>query len=460
MIAAAAERGRGYAVVPPEAAIEGLPAPTAPTLAEPAPSDAGIDAAPRSVVDLIVADLAAIRRGETPKNKRHLVVASVLAFSVLVVALAALVSLVRSLSSKGPAPIASVAPSVSTSANMPPPPPVETKVATDDCSLAGDAKTLAPRIAIASAVEAQAIGDALAVGFAVSSRDAVALTLDPSSLAVTATVRARTAGGETRRVTPILSASKVSAIADVDRKGDRISLRRVAAATSTPIDLGIADGALVWAPHGKDTPMRLFALDGSGTVDALRATALSDGKGVALAFRQGNAIYAGVARGETELAPDGALSKIAGLGQVGSPTVAVSGEHVIVAWADRAAPTDDWKVRWTKLKAGATTENATTLSVPPGGPGGSAMSPSVAALGGGRFLLAWTEGAVSSRQIRAIAIDADGKPSAAALAISPAGTNAGQPAATVGSDGRGAVAYVAAKGKTSSVQAVPVRCAR
>ena len=86
------------------------------------------------------------------------------------------------------------------------------------------------------------------------------------------------------------------------------------------------------------------------------------------------------------------------------------------------------------------------------------MSPSLASLGGGRFLLAWTEGPVSSHQVRAITMGADGSPSGAALTISASGVNAGQPAAAVGSDGRGAIAFLAARGKTLEVQAAPISC--
>lgn len=450
-----------------------LPPPTAPVVHEPVPSVPDL-ALPmrRSPIALLMADIEALRAGRPPENKPILIVASVLGISVLMLLGAGIVTLARSGSSSSSkaAPSASVAASApkppASAAPVVAPPPPEAKAAAEpkrdapaiECELAGDAKTVAPRAVIASAVEAAAGGGVLAFGFAAAPRDAVAVSVDPTTLAPTATVHAKPVGGDARRVTPMPSAGKVTALADADRKGDKLGGRRVTIATGTAIDLGVADGAIVWASHGKDAGTKLFSLDGDGPVEALRATSLGDAKGLALAFRRGNAIYVGAAKGDA-LEPAGGLAKIAGLGQVGSPTIAVSGEQIFVAWADRAGPDDEWRVRWAKLKIGDAAADGETFTPPAGGPGGAAMSPSLAALGGGRALLAWTEGPVASHQVRAITLDADGKPTGAALAISSAGVNAGQPAAAVGADGRGAVAYIALKGKATTVQATPVRCA-
>jgi hypothetical protein len=255
----------------------------------------------------------------------------------------------------------------------------------------------------------------------------------------------------------MLVGGKLTALPDVDRKADRLSGRRVVPA-STLIDVGAADGGIVWAPHGRDSFAKLFTLEGDGAVEALRAIALPDRKGIAFTFRRGNAIHVGVAKGDSVLEADGELSKISGLGQVGSPAIAATGGHIIAAWADRAGAGDSFQIRWTKIKIGGSTEEATPFTLPDGGLGGQAMSPSIAPLGGGRFLLAWTEGPVSNHQVRALTIGADGSPSGAALSISGTGVNAGQPAAVVGPDGRGAVAFLAAKGKALEVHATPISC--
>jgi hypothetical protein len=86
------------------------------------------------------------------------------------------------------------------------------------------------------------------------------------------------------------------------------------------------------------------------------------------------------------------------------------------------------------------------------------MSPSLAGLGGGRFVIAWSEG-TPSHQVRAQTFGADGSPSGAAFVVSATGINAGQPGIALGLDGRGVVAFLAAKGKAYEVQATPVSCA-
>jgi hypothetical protein len=316
---------------------------------------------------------------------------------------------------------------------------------------------IAPRAIVAGGLEAHALGNGLALGFATSARDAVATSLDPTSLAPTATVHAKPAGGDARRVTPILVNGKLAAIPDVERKGDKLAGRRVVA-SSALVDLGVADGALVSTPHGRSSFTKLFALEGSD-IEALRAVPLGDGaKGIAFAFRRGNAIHFGAAKGDGTLEPDGELSKVPGLGgQVGSPSIAVTGDTIVVAWADRAGPSEDFKIRFARAKIGGAAESAQTFVVPEGGLGGQAMSPSLAPLSGGRVLLAWVEGPVASHQIRAGVLGSDGTMSGSPISISPTGVNAGQPAVAIAS-GRGAVAYIVAKGNALEVHATPISC--
>jgi hypothetical protein len=88
------------------------------------------------------------------------------------------------------------------------------------------------------------------------------------------------------------------------------------------------------------------------------------------------------------------------------------------------------------------------------------MSPAVASLGGGRFLLAWTEGS-STHAVRALTFAADGTPSSTPLEISGASDNAGQPAIALNDDGKGFVAYLASKGnKGFELHVTPISCPR
>jgi hypothetical protein len=321
--------------------------------------------------------------------------------------------------------------------------------------MAGEAHVVSPRAFVQSGVEAVSVPGAIALGFAVDPRNGIAVTVDPASIGITTTVKGRALGGDARRMSPVLERGKLTLVPGVDKKGDKLQGRRVVG-TSPSLDLGIAEGSLVWAPHDQNSYAKLFPLDGDGPVEAIRAVPLPS-KGIAVAFRRGNAIYVGAAKGDAVLTAEGALSRIAGLGQVGSPSITTSGDSIIVAWSDRATAQDPWQVRWTKLTVGGAPDAPKQLALPEGGLGAQAMSPSVAGLGAGRFVVAWSEG-TPTHQVRAVTLKADGSASGAPMALSAAGVNAGQPQIAVGPDGRGVVAFLASKGKGYELHATPVAC--
>jgi hypothetical protein len=456
-----------------------LPAPTEPVVSgtPSLPPDDSAYMPRRPGLSLILDDIALIRKGEQPKNKLVIGVVGVLALSLVIMMVAGIVSLFSGPSkpektvpsaraaTTAPPSSATTATTATTAATTATPVAAPTKEAPvakaasaglGECTASGDAKLIAPRAVVVSGIEAQALGNTLALGFAASPRDAVAASLDPVTLAPTATVRTRPAG-DARHVLPILLGGKLTALPDVERKGDRLVGRRVVATTSL-VDIGHADGAIVWAPHGKDSSAKLFAVDGEPQIEALRAIPLTSKKGVALTFRRGNTVFVGAAKGDNMLEADGDLSKIEGLGQVGTPAIAASGDRLMVAWADRTGTQEDWKVRLAKLDVGGTATDAMTFPVPDGGLGGPSMSPSVVALGGGRFFIAWTEGPVASHQVRAVVVGSDGMPAGTPISVSAPGVNAGQPAAVIAPDGHGAVAFLAAKGKALEVYATPISC--
>jgi hypothetical protein len=427
-------------------------------------------------------DLKEIKAGRPPKNKLLIGVLAVVALSVLISLLGIIVSLFRGKPSELPtAGSSSSSPSSTTSGAQlattsttptatipataaPPTPaavaadpkPSSTEPSLGDCTMSGEAHVVSPRAFGQAGVEAVSVPGAVALGFAVDPRNGVAVTVDPGSIGITSTVKARALGGDARRMSPVLEKGKLTLVPGVDKKFDKLQGRRVVG-TNPPIDLGVAEGSIVWAPKDQNSYAKIFALDGEGVVDAIRAVPLAS-KGIAVTFRRGNAIYVGVAKGDSVLTPEGSLGRISGLGQVGSPNIAVSGENVIVAWSDRASAQEPWQVRWTKVTAGGAPDTAKTFSMPEGGLGTQAMSPSLAGLGAGRFVIAWSEG-TPTHQVRAITLGADGSPSGSAMALSAAGVNAGQPQVAVGPDGRGVVAFLAAKGKLFEIHASPISCA-
>lgn len=469
----------------------GLPPPTDPVMRggeeqRPSMSDGLDDMAGlpprRPGLTLIFEDLNEMKAGRPPKNKLLVGVVAVVALSVLI----SLVALVVSLFSGKPSELPSAKTSGSSSAApsgtgataahgtttsepaaVPPPTPTAATTAEaknaaaaesvlGDCAMAGEAHVVSPRAFVQSGVEAVSVPGAIALGFAVDPRNGVAVTVDPASIGITTTVKSRALGGDARRMSPVLERGKLTLVPGVDKKFDKLQGRRVVG-TNPSLDLGVAEGSLVWAPHDQNSYAKLFPLEGEGPVEAIRAVPLGSTKGIAFAFRRGNAVYVGAAKGDAALTAEGPLSRIAGLGQVGSPSITTSGDAIIVAWSDRASAQEPWQVRWTKLSIGGAPDAPKQLALPEGGLGVQAMSPSVAGLGGGKFVIAWSEG-TPTHQVRAVTLKADGSASGSAMALSAAGVNAGQPQVAVGSDGKGVVAFLAAKGKAYELHATPVAC--
>lgn len=321
------------------------------------------------------------------------------------------------------------------------------------CKSMGAPRDVAPKAMIGSGVEVASVGGQIALGFAIAPKEAALEVVDASSLNSASTLHLRS--GEPVRRVLALDASK--AAIDSDRKGDKLQGRRTLRA-SPPIDVGAMDGGLAWAPHGTDKGIKLWPLaDAEAPVESLRGEPLENG-GFAIAFRQAGAIHFG-AFGGNPPAPLAGLGHVQGLGpQIGSPAIAVSGDRVMIAWADRASREEPWSVRFVSFRVGEDTAQAKAFTPPAGGLGGEAMSPGLASLGAGRFLLVWTEGPVSSHQVRGVAF-ADGAPVGDPFTASAEGVNAGQGQAAVISGGHGVVAFLASTGaKSFGVAATPIQC--
>jgi hypothetical protein len=326
------------------------------------------------------------------------------------------------------------------------------------CVVGGGSHVVAPRAVIAAGVEVAALEGGIAVGFAPADKEGMAVLLDPS-LSATSNVHAKSAD-PVRRLTPSLGAHKsLATVVDADKKADRIHGRRFVAG-DPGIDVGAIGGSLVAGSHGTAAGTKLWTIPGDGAVDAVRGVAFTLGgeKAYAIAFRRGTSIYAGVAAGDPKsLAAKGGLSKMDGLGEkIGSPAIAVTGDDVMVAWADRKSDTDAWSLRYVVFKAGAEAPAPKTFSVPAGGLGENVMSPGLIGLVGARFLVVWTEGPVDNHQVRGQTLRADGGALGAALAISAEGVHAGQGQAAVAGDGKGVVAFL--DGAKREVVATPITC--
>jgi hypothetical protein len=352
-----------------------------------------------------------------------------------------------------PAPSAAVVPS-----EAPVPAPASPLA---PCTVVGTTHVLGPSATVAAGVEATVTGDDLALGFAPDDHSAMAIRVDPSQLSVTTTAHGKSRDA-IRRVTPLLAKGGLSLVIDTDHKGDRLAGRRTVRSVP-PVQIGAtADGQLSWAKLGGGPAGALWPFGGGGnaSLDALRGAV--DGSGdptLAIAFRSGGAVWTGTIGGTGGLAPVGPLSHVDGLGTtIGSPAIAISSSVAMVAWADRASNDAPWKLRWTRFSAGSAPEAPADFVPPDGGKGGPFMSPALATVPGGRFLLVWTEGPASAHAVRAQTLALDGTRIGAPLELSPDETNAGQAQAAIGVGGNGVVAFLQSAGKGFAVAATAIRC--
>jgi hypothetical protein len=353
------------------------------------------------------------------------------------------------------------APIVTTATPAAAPAPVEPVFSTTACVVAGAPRIVAPSAIVGAGIEVRAVGDDMALGFAPNEHQATALRLNAASLASTSKVDAQSADA-IRRVVPLASADGSLSIAeDADRDGDAVHGRRTVP-LDPPLEIGSAAGNLVWARPNGPAAGTLWPLDGDGTVEALRGSTdpAQNGPITAIAFRHAGAIWLGTASGRETLAPVGPLTRAAGSSSaVGSPAIAVSGGAVLAAWADRVATMDPWRLRWVSFKAGEAPSEPGTFTPPAGGKGEQAMSPGIAAVAGGRFLLVWTEGPATRHDVRALTLSHEGQPLGKPLLISSKNVNAGQGQAAVNAAGRGAVAFLESAEGGFQVVATPVKCA-
>jgi hypothetical protein len=336
----------------------------------------------------------------------------------------------------------------------------ESSAAPAACALAGDPRVIAPSAIVAPGIEVRTLGGEIALGFASGDHHAVLARLDPSSWSASASTTKGWAG-VVRRATPVLSKrGKLALAVDVDRKGDTLRGRRTLQ-LDPALQVGVADAHLAWAPLRRRVAGKLWALDGDDAVEAVRGVQWdSTPSKVAIAFRSAGGIWIGQAESaDASLVPRSDLSRVGTRGSmVGAPAVAANAGVVLVAWAERQSADEPWRLRWVRFKEGEAPGPESTFAPPPGGHGEQAMSPGLAVVPGGRFLLVWTEGPASAHEVRALTLSADGKPVGMPLSISSAGTNAGQGQAAVATNGRGVVAFLEASANGFQLVATPIAC--
>jgi hypothetical protein len=360
----------------------------------------------------------------------------------------------RSASSATAAQPAMAPPSAEVARHASAPPSPTESAGGSACVLAGAPHVIAPRALLKSGIETASNDERLALGVGLSEHDGFVVALDPSTFAVVNTARPHSVDA-IHRVVPLL-APELGSFIETSHKHAAIESAHPVLA-DPPFVLGAAHGKLVWAPSRTSTPVHLWAVE-STPVEALRAVALPGHAGFAVAFRQGASIYLGALKEDKTM--NGELARIPSLGtQMGAPTLAAGRDHVLVAWADRASPSVPWGVRWVKWRPGTEPGEPTAFPLESSADGAAAMAPSLTALTGGRFVIAWTEALAGQHVVRAQALDGAEHPIGTTLTVSADGVNAGEGMPVFTPDGRGAIVFLATPtGPAASVVAVPVIC--
>jgi hypothetical protein len=386
-----------------------------------------------SLVDSLKAKYKEILEGPRPR----LYMFAGIAGALVLIFIGLLVRLIRGSpneSAETTSATASASASVSSSEQTAPPVTTQGPVAAPPpkipvCTASHESKVIGPRGVVAAGLELAVVDGSIVLGWASTPKDAAIATIDPAS--ATATNNAGlSAPGTLKRVLPRLPPDK--SILDVDGKAPRAIGSYEVSQTNGEIVLG-----------GKP----LWKVDSGGTAESLRGATTSDG--IVIAYRHAGAIFVGATKGGEPSAPP---VRVAGLGQVGSPAIAASGNHVIVAWADRAEGSQPWGLRYFTWTLGSPPDAAASFPLPE-----NAISPGLASLGGG-FLLVWTEGPADHQKVRVRVLGFDGKPSGEAMTVSPDGVHSGQGQAAVLPDGRGIIAFLSDTGKTFEVRTTTVRC--
>lgn len=332
---------------------------------------------------------------------------------------------------------------------------------TSPCEILPGSRVLTKRALVGAGLESISLGPRVAFGVATSARDGLAVELVPSTLASAMTTKV-IAAEPIRRVVPILTPDEtLDAIADVDGESDlvRNATTVVDPERGTTFVLGAVDAHLAWAHRPSDIATKIWPLGSGGPVEGLRAVSLGHGQGFAIAFRRDGAIWLGAIRGDDAHAPKGPLVSATAFGhQIGTPSLAVSGDDVMVTWAERDEASQPWAIRYLRWRRGESVGTPKTFTLPEGGLGVQGLAPSVASLGDGRFFLAWTEGPASNHQVRAQVMRPDGALFGAPITISPARVHAGQAKVAIGPTGRGVVAYLASHANGFDLVATRLTC--
>ncbi len=323
-------------------------------------------------------------------------------------------------------PVASSAPPPASSAVAPTPavPPPQLSGA---CKPSGEPTLLAPRASkdVPIEVRVHTSRPLAAVGFATDGTTASGLVIDLTTLAVSDRFSKKAA--KVSRVIPVEKEGGFGFEAHGRGAGMRDDQSLLIPGASKV--LRWKKGAIAIAESDGRGPREAWKTE--GTAEAVRVHAAAGSK-TAVAWRSRGAIHLGWLEPGAESA--GGASSVPDVdGKVGTPSLAWSGQSLLMAFAFRGPEDDKWGVRLARAELGGAATGYSGWTLPAGGPGGSAIAPAVASLDGRGWLLVWTEGEQGQRAVRMQTLSPSLSAIGDAVTVSGEG-NAGQGVAAVGQE--------------------------
>jgi hypothetical protein len=270
----------------------------------------------------------------------------------------------------------------------------------------------------------------LAIGYGRSGEEPRGLVLDPNSSVIVSNHEPEEKIENLARVVPIPGPDGVKFVSlksEQDGVKGALYLR-----AEKPMLIGVAGEELVMIPEAGAQPKALWKLP--GPIDRLQVAAFGQGArlGFGVVYLSGDKVWFGAAKSDGSLLREPAALESAA--KVGKPMIASDGREVSVVYAEGTPGETPIQIRWARVAIGQPLEKAPVLELPPGGPGGDAIAPDVAAVSGGRWLLLWTEGKEGVRALRAQTYDRRGRRLGDALRVSPETGNFGQGTVTLVGD--------------------------
>jgi hypothetical protein len=302
--------------------------------------------------------------------------------------------------------------------------PKQTKSSTVPCTLGVAAKKLAPSIfhGIPPYLSQDPGGTRIAVGYAASENEAVGITIDPETLDFERKFNQQSQEPITG-VVPVTAGGKLSFSVDRESSGLRFA-RSIDA--KPPITIGVSDDGFA-SVVGGGVPRTIWPGGEERRITEPRVARVGD-IGYVVTFRRGGqtgevvAGWLGLdASRKSELSPVATSRKL-----IGTPVLSANDREILVAFSARPGATSYWGLQVATAAHGQLPKRAHPFSIPPGGLGAEAISPAVAGLDGGRWILQWTEGSTGNRQVRLQTLASDLIPIGDALTLSPGEVNAGQ----------------------------------